>query len=61
MAIFDILILDKSPIKWRQRTDMTIAVDCDAEPQVNSNENHFWLTIIFKTDAFIFMVLSIFI
>ena len=25
----DILMLGKSPIKWRQRSDMTIAVDWD--------------------------------
>ena len=25
----DVLILGISPIKWRQRPDMTIAVDCD--------------------------------
>ena len=28
----DILILGKSPIKWRQRPDMTIAVDLDGRP-----------------------------
>ena len=27
----DILILDKSPIKWRQRPDMTLAVDWDVK------------------------------
>ena len=30
----DILILDKSPIKWKQRRDMTIADDWDAKPQL---------------------------
>ena len=30
----DILILGTSPIEWRQRPDMTIAVDCDAKPQL---------------------------
>ena len=29
----DILVLGKSPIKWRQRPDMTIAVDWDVEPE----------------------------
>ena len=31
----DILILGKSPIKWRQRPDMTIAVDWNAKLQLN--------------------------
>ena len=30
----DVLILVKSPIKWWQRRDMTIAVDWDAKPQL---------------------------
>ena len=29
----DILILGKSPIKWRQRPDMTVAVDWDVQHQ----------------------------
>ena len=29
----DILMLGKSPIKWRQRLDMTIAVDWDVKHQ----------------------------
>ena len=29
----DILILGKSPIKWRQRPDMTIVVDWDVKYQ----------------------------
>ena len=29
----DILILGKNPIKWRQRSDMTIAVDWDIKHQ----------------------------
>ena len=31
----DILMLGKSPIKWRQRPDMTIAVDWDVKHQFN--------------------------
>ena len=31
----DILLLDKSPIKWRERPDMTIAVDWDVKLQFN--------------------------
>ena len=37
----DILILGKSPIKWRQRPDMTIAVDWDVKhqlKQIQTNE-----------------------
>ena len=30
----DILMLGRSPIKWRQRPDMTIAVDWEAKPQI---------------------------
>ena len=30
----DILILGKSPIKWRQRPDMTLAVDWDVKHQL---------------------------
>ena len=36
MVIFEchgIRMLRKSPIKWRQRPDMTIAVDCDVKNQ----------------------------
>ena len=48
MAIFqalvgchDIIILGKSPIKWRQRPDMTLAVDWDVKHQfkhIQSNQ-----------------------
>ena len=31
---YDILMLGKSPIKWRQRPDMTIAVDWDVKHQI---------------------------
>ena len=34
-ACHDILMLGKSPIKWRQRPDMTIAVDWDARKASN--------------------------
>ena len=30
----DILIFDKSSIKWRQHLDMTVAVDWDVKPQI---------------------------
>ena len=31
-------IMTSSPIKWRERPNMTIAVDWDAKPQLNSNK-----------------------
>ena len=34
----DVLILGKTPIKWRQRPDMTIAVDWDAKPQLKQTQ-----------------------
>ena len=33
-----ILMLGKSPIKWRQRPDMTIAVDWDVKHQFKKNK-----------------------
>ena len=33
VGCYDILILDESPIKWRQRPDMTLAVDWDVKHQ----------------------------
>ena len=33
----DILILGKSPIKWRDRPDMILAVDWDVKHQIKSN------------------------
>ena len=30
---WDVFILGKSPIKWRQRPDMTLAVDWDVKHQ----------------------------
>ena len=37
----DILILGKSPIKWRQHSNMTLAVDWDAKPQFKqTNKNY---------------------
>ena len=41
----DILMLGKSPIKWRQCPDMTVAVDWDVKhqfKQTNSNKLKFW-------------------
>ena len=37
--IDDIAMLGKCSIKWRQRHDMTIAVDWDAKPQINQSIN----------------------
>ena len=36
----DILILGKSPIKWRQRPDMTLAVDWDVKHQLKQTNHH---------------------
>ena len=36
----DILMLGKSPIKWRQHPDMTIAVDWDVKHQFKQNQTH---------------------
>ena len=33
----DILMLGKNPIKWRQRTDMIIAVDWDVKHQIKQS------------------------
>ena len=40
----DILILGKSPIKWRQRPDMTLAVDWDVNQfkQTKKNQWNYW-------------------
>ena len=35
----DVLLLGKSPIKWRQHPDMTLAVDCDVKHQFKHTEN----------------------
>ena len=37
----DILMLGKSPIKWRQRPDMTIAVDWDVKHQFKQTKSIF--------------------
>ena len=39
-----ILMLGKIPIKWRQRPDMTIAVDCDVKLQFKQTDKQ--LTIL---------------
>ena len=42
----DILMLGKSPIKWRQRPDMTVAVDRDEKHQFKQTKiEHFQLKI----------------
>ena len=38
LGCHDVLILGKSPIKWRQRRDMTIAVDWGAKPQTTKRK-----------------------
>ena len=40
---YDILILGTSPINWRQRPDMTIAVDWDAKHQFKQTYIHKYL------------------
>ena len=35
----DILMLGKSPIKWKQRPDMTIAVDWDVKHHIKKQIN----------------------
>ena len=37
----DILMLGKSPIKWRQHPDMTIAVDWDIKHQIKQTKPKF--------------------
>ena len=34
------LMLGSCPIKWRQRPDMTIAVDWDAKPELKQTNKH---------------------
>ena len=49
----DILILGKSPIKWRQRPDMTLAVDWDVKHQLkktNLNEHYFLFLLQYNSD-----------
>ena len=36
----DILMLGKSPIKWRQRPDMTIAVDRDVMHEIKQTKQN---------------------
>ena len=36
----DIFILGKSPIKWRQRPDMALAVDWDVKHHFQTNKNN---------------------
>ena len=46
IGCYDILILGKSPIKWRQRHDMTLAVDWDVKHQFKQkNFKHTMITI----------------
>ena len=41
-------MLGKSPIKWRQRPDMTIAVDWDVKHQFKQTNNLIQLYVPFK-------------
>ena len=44
----DTLMLGKSPIKWRQRPDMAIAVDWDVKHQFNqTNKIYCIITLLF--------------
>ena len=43
-ACHDIVMLGKSPIKWRQRPDMTIAVDWDVNHEFNQNKQRILLS-----------------
>ena len=45
----DILLLGKSHIKWRQHPDMTLAVDCDVKPSIQTHRK----CIAIKRFAFI--------
>ena len=48
------LMLGKSPIKWRQRPDMTIAVDWDVKHQFKQTHNQTWsiTPIFFQLEAY---------
>ena len=41
-----ILILSKSPIKWRQRLDMTLSVDWDVKHQFKQINKHVFVPLI---------------
>ena len=45
----DILMLGKSPIKWRQRPDMTFAVDWDVKHQFKQTNKNILHTAIETT------------
>ena len=44
----DILILGKSPIKWRQRPDMTLSVDWDVKHQFKQTNKHIFVRLEYK-------------
>ena len=46
----DILILGKSPIKWRQRPDMTLAVDWDVKHQLKQKNKDLLLAGLLDND-----------
>ena len=50
----DILILDTSPIKWRQCPDMTTAVDRDAKPQLKQTNKRKKLLVYYTLEDIIF-------
>ena len=41
VGCYDILVLGKSPIKWRQRPDMTLAVDWDVKHLFKQGKKEF--------------------
>ena len=45
-------MLDRSPVKWRQRPDMNIAVDWDAKPQIKQTNKQ----NTFKCDAVVSLI-----
>ena len=49
VGCYDVLILGKSPIKWRQCPDMTLVVDWDVKASIQTN-NYVWsgFTLCFR-------------
>ena len=44
----DILILGKSPIKLKQRPDMTLSVDWDVKHQFKQTNKHVFVRLVYK-------------
>ena len=51
----DILILGKSPIKWRQRPDMTVAVDWDVKHQFKQKKTCILYPVVSTTAKYTFI------